>query len=81
MNKLTNLAVAGLLVAGISTGFASTSERLKATGENIQGNTQEAIGNMTNDPQLKAKGQLNQAKSKLRNTKEDLKDQVNGDES
>lgn len=76
MKQLIALCIAALITVSLTSAFADTSERLKAAGENIQGTAQEAAGEVTNDPELKAKGQLNKAKGNLRNTKEDVKDKV-----
>jgi uncharacterized protein YjbJ (UPF0337 family) len=52
----------------------STEDRAKATGKNIEGKAQEALGNITGDPQDQAEGQAKQAEAKARHTKEDIKD-------
>ena len=51
-------------------------ERAKAAGKNIEGKAQEALGNVTGDPEHQAEGQAKQAESNVRNTKEDVKDKV-----
>lgn len=76
MNDKIKLGAVLILSAAISTAYASTSERLKATGENIKGTTQEVTGDVTGDPELQAKGKANKTKSKLRHTKEDVKDLI-----
>lgn len=52
----------------------STEDRAKATGKNIEGKAQEALGNITGDPQDQAEGKAKQAEAKARHTKEDIKD-------
>ena len=54
----------------------SIEERAKATAKNVEGKAQEALGNVTGDPEDKAEGQVKQAESQARHAKEDLKDQV-----
>ncbi len=54
----------------------SLEERAKAAGKNIEGKAQEALGNVTGDPEHQAAGQAKQAEGEVRNTKEDVKDKV-----
>lgn len=54
----------------------SIEERAKATAENIEGKAQEALGNVTGDPEDKVEGQTKQAESEARHAKEDVKDKV-----
>lgn len=54
----------------------SAEDRIKATAKNIEGKIQEAIGNVTGDPQAKAKGQSKQAESNIRHGVENIKDEV-----
>jgi uncharacterized protein YjbJ (UPF0337 family) len=54
----------------------SLEERAKAAGKNIEGKAQEALGNITGDPEHQAEGQAKQAEGNVRNTKEDVKDKV-----
>lgn len=54
----------------------STEDRAKAAGKNIEGKAQEALGNLTGDPEDKAEGKAKQAEAEVRNTGEDLKDKV-----
>lgn len=54
----------------------STEDRAKATGKNIEGKAQEALGNITGDPKDQAEGQAKQAESKARHATEDVKDKV-----
>jgi uncharacterized protein YjbJ (UPF0337 family) len=52
----------------------SIEDRAKATGKNIEGKAQEALGNVTGDPEDKAKGKAKQAESEVRHAVEDVKD-------
>jgi uncharacterized protein YjbJ (UPF0337 family) len=52
----------------------SVEDRAKATGKNIEGKAQEALGNVTGDPEDKAKGKAKQAESEVRHAVEDVKD-------
>jgi uncharacterized protein YjbJ (UPF0337 family) len=49
---------------------------VEATGKNIEGKAQEALGNITGDPKDKAEGQAKQAEAQARHATEDVKDQV-----
>ena len=51
-------------------------DRAKAAGKNIEGKAQEALGNVTGDPEDKAEGKAKQAEAEVRNTGEDVKDKV-----
>ncbi len=54
----------------------STEDRAKATGKNIQGKAQEALGNVTGDPQQQAEGKAKQTEAQAEHAKEDVKDNV-----
>lgn len=54
----------------------SIEERAKATVKNVEGKAQEALGNVTGDPEDQAEGQLKQGEAQVRHAKEDVKDQV-----
>ncbi|RUR87185.1 hypothetical protein DSM107007_17980 [Nostoc sp. PCC 7120 = FACHB-418] len=54
----------------------SLEDRAKATGKNIEGKAQEALGNVTGDPEDKAEGKAKQAESEVRHGVEDVKDNV-----
>ncbi len=54
----------------------SIEDRAKAAGQNIEGKAQEALGNVTGDPEDKAEGKAKQAESEVRNSVEDVKDKV-----
>ena len=54
----------------------STEDRAKATGKNIEGKAQEALGNITGDPEDKAEGKAKQSEAQVRHAAEDVKDQV-----
>jgi uncharacterized protein YjbJ (UPF0337 family) len=54
----------------------SLEKRAKATAKNIEGKAQEAAGNVTGDPEDKAKGKAKQAESEVRHGIEDVKDNV-----
>jgi len=51
-------------------------DKLKATGKNLEGKAQEALGNVTGDPQDKAEGKAKQAEAQTRHAAEDLKDEI-----
>ncbi len=54
----------------------SLEDRVKATAKNIEGKVQEALGNMTGDPEDKAEGKAKQAEANIRHTTENVKDEV-----
>jgi uncharacterized protein YjbJ (UPF0337 family) len=54
----------------------STEDRLKATGKNIEGKAQEAMGEVTGDPKDKAEGKAKQGEAKGQHMAEDAKDEV-----
>lgn len=54
----------------------SLEDRAKATAKNLEGKAQEAIGNVTGDPQDKAEGKAKQAEAQGRHAVEDLKDKA-----
>ncbi|MBD1809124.1 CsbD family protein [Microcoleus sp. FACHB-SPT15] len=54
----------------------STEDRVQATGKNLEGKAQEALGNITGDPEDKAEGKAKQAESQARHAAEDLKDKA-----
>lgn len=54
----------------------STEDRAKATGKNIEGAAQEALGNVTGDPKDKAEGKAKQAQAEAGHAVEDVKDDL-----
>jgi uncharacterized protein YjbJ (UPF0337 family) len=54
----------------------STEDRAKATGNNIAGAAQEALGNVTGDPKDKAEGKAKQAQAEAGHAIEDVKDEL-----
>ncbi|MBD2666723.1 hypothetical protein B6N60_02986 [Richelia sinica FACHB-800] len=54
----------------------SLEERAKATAKNIEGKAQEAVGNVTGDPEDKGEGKAKQSESELRHAVEDVKDKA-----
>ncbi|WP_254172722.1 CsbD family protein [Planktothrix pseudagardhii] len=52
-------------------------ERMDATAKNIEGKAQEAIGEITGDPQDKAEGKAKQAEAQFQHSVENIKDLVN----
>jgi uncharacterized protein YjbJ (UPF0337 family) len=54
----------------------SLEDRAKATAKNVEGKAQEAMGNVTGDPEDQAKGKAKQAESEVRHGVEDVKDDV-----
>ena len=54
----------------------SEENRLEATAKNIEGKIQEAAGEITGDPKLKAEGKAKQAEAEVRHSVENIKDEV-----
>ncbi|MEH1839696.1 MAG: CsbD family protein [Nostoc sp.] len=54
----------------------SIEDRAKAAAKNVEGKAQEALGNITGDPEDKAEGKAKQAESEVRHGIEDVKDNV-----
>ncbi|MEH2240788.1 CsbD family protein [Nostoc sp.] len=54
----------------------SIEDRAKAAAKNVEGKAQEALGNITGDPEDKAEGKAKQAESEVRHGIEDVKDKV-----
>lgn len=54
----------------------SLEDRAKAAAKNIEGKAQEARGEVTGDPADKSEGKAKQASAEVRNTVEDVKDDV-----
>jgi len=54
----------------------ATIERVKAVAKDLEGKTQEAIGNVTGDAKNQIAGKAKQAEANLRNATEDVKDSV-----
>lgn len=54
----------------------SLEKRVEATAKNIEGKLQEALGEVTGNPQQKAEGQAKQAEAEIDHTVENLKDEV-----
>ncbi|MCU0524240.1 MAG: CsbD family protein [Elainella sp. Prado103] len=52
----------------------STEDKAKATAKNVEGKAQEAIGNVTGDPEQQAKGKAKQTEAEARHAVEDVKD-------
>lgn len=54
----------------------SLQERAKAAAKNVEGKVQEAVGNITDNPEQQAEGQAKQAEADARNTVENVKDKA-----
>ncbi len=54
----------------------SLEDRAKAVAKNIEGKAQEAIGNVTGDPETQAEGKAKQVESQVRHSVENVKDDV-----
>lgn len=54
----------------------STTDKLEATAKNIEGKAQEAVGELTGNPQDKAEGKVKQAEAQARHSVENIKDEV-----
>lgn len=54
----------------------STEDRANATAKNLEGKAQEALGNITGDPEDRAEGKAKQTQAEASHAKEDVKDKV-----
>jgi uncharacterized protein YjbJ (UPF0337 family) len=54
----------------------SLQNKAKATAKNVEGKVQDAVGNVTGDPQAQAEGKEKQVEAKVLHTIEDVKDEV-----
>ena len=54
----------------------SLENKAKATAKNVEGKVQDAVGNLTGDPQDQAEGKEKQAEAKVLHTVEDVKNEV-----
>ena len=54
----------------------STEDKIKATAKNIEGKAQEAMGNITGNPEDRAEGKAKQAEAEVRHSVENAKDAV-----
>jgi len=54
----------------------SAEDRAKATGKNIEGKAQEALGNLTGNKESQAKGKAKQAEASAQHAVEDGKDAI-----
>ena len=54
----------------------STEDKAKATAKNIEGKAQEAMSNVTGDPEDKAKGKSKQTEAQAEHAVEDVKDKA-----
>lgn len=54
----------------------SIEDRAKAVAKNVEGKIQEAIGDVTGNPNDKAEGQAKQVEAQVIHTGENLKDEV-----
>lgn len=54
----------------------STEDKIKATAKNVEGKVQEAVGNITGNPDDKAEGKAKQAEANVRHSVENVKDDV-----
>lgn len=57
----------------------STEDKGKATMKNVEGKIQEAVGNVTGDPEDKAEGKMKQAQGEAQHTVEHVKEKLTGD--
>ena len=54
----------------------ATDDKLRNKGEDLKGKTKETIGRATDDEELEAQGQADQAKSSLKDAGEKVKDAI-----
>lgn len=54
----------------------SLEDRIKATAKNIEGKVQEAVANVTGDPQAQAEGKAKQVEASTIHVIENVKDEI-----
>ncbi len=54
----------------------STEDRVQATAKNVEGKVQEAIGELTGNPQQQAEGEQKQTEAQTEHAVENLKDKA-----
>ncbi len=54
----------------------SIEDRMKATAKNVEGKIQEAVGEVTGNPQDKVEGQDKQAEAQVQHSVENVKDNI-----
>lgn len=54
----------------------SIENRVEAAAKNVEGKLQEAAGEVTGDPKMKAEGKAKQAEAQVRHSVENVKDDV-----
>ncbi|MGM3307769.1 CsbD family protein [Anabaena sp. WFMT] len=54
----------------------SLEDKIKATAKNIEGKVQEAVGDLTGNPQNQAEGKAKQVEAAVQHTVENVKDAV-----
>ena len=54
----------------------SIEDRMKATAKNIEGKVQEAVGDVTGNPQDKVEGKDKQAEAQVQHSVENVKDNI-----
>lgn len=54
----------------------SLEDRIKATAKNIEGKVQEAVGNITGNPEDQVEGKAKQAEASVQHSVEDVKDTI-----
>ena len=54
----------------------SIEDRVKATAKNVEGKIQEAVGEVTGNPQDKADGQEKQGEAQVQHSVENVKDNI-----
>ena len=54
----------------------SIEDRAKATAKNVEGKVQEAVSEITGNPQDKAEGQEKQAEARVEHSVENVKDEI-----
>lgn len=54
----------------------SVEDRINATAKNVEGKVQEALGEVTGDPQVKAEGKEKQTEAQVQHSVENMKDKI-----
>lgn len=54
----------------------SLENKAKATAKNVEGKVQDAVGDLTDNPEAQVEGKAKQAEAKARHAAEDVKDEA-----
>ncbi|MEO8401609.1 MAG: CsbD family protein [Gammaproteobacteria bacterium] len=78
MKKVISNLMLLCIVSLPALGLASSSEKAKATSEQVTGSVESTAGTVLGNDKMKSEGKTKKLKGDLRSTKEDIKDKIIG---